>query len=420
MKYTQLSAEVNNKVQEHLDVVKEEILKAIPNTISIILYGGFGRGEGSVKVVGKDVMPANDYDIYVITKKRVDDEILDGIAKTVAKRLGKKGIEFHSFSKEQTIKDSFYLDLKCLTTDQLRKLFPMIRYYELRNSTTIIYGEDVRKLIPDYHVNDIPLAEGIRILLNRMTHLVEYLSLEGKHDEEVLAYFCAKAYIDSCTALLILSRKYVPYYRERAEIFSKNYKEDFPELYKKFPDLDKKILKYTKWKLNFNGLPEKDVMKFWYESRQSIFEVTKYYIGKCLNIEINDEEDLSRAIRAIGGVYYTPYLKIFLKDKFGISYGASLMRPCLNLYFKFLYFLRLKEKKIYSRIFLNLNAPDLLIFSALPYIIFALNSNGVDNLKLKKGIDILNKVYPVKGKSWEEVSQDYADAYVLFFLQKIV
>ncbi|MBS3171236.1 hypothetical protein J4449_01345 [Candidatus Woesearchaeota archaeon] len=423
-KYTALGIEVDKEVQKQLDIVAEEINKEIKNVKSMIVYGGFGRGEGSVKKTNNKYYPANDFDVYVITEKKVDGELLDNIARNVAKRLGSKGIEFNKFDKNWSFEDNFYLDLKCLTLDELKKLVPMIRYYELRNSSNIFYGEEVRNLIPDYKLNDIPLGEGFRVLLNRMTHLIEYFSTEGKYNDAVLSFFCAKAYIDSCTALLLLNKKYSPFYKKRMEEFYECYENDFPDLYKKLPDLHEKVKKYTLWKLNYNGLPEKDVIKFWMQTRKDFLEVVKYFMSEFTNKEIKNIGDLSDAIINLGKEHYLPYSRHFLKNSFNINSRALafITSKLIPFRFKQLYFSRLlKEKKIYPRILINKRSPDVVIFGAAPHILFGLNEDlTLDKENFMNGLKTLRKVYPTKAKTWEELSQDYANAYILFYLMKIV
>lgn len=424
-RFTLAGGEVDKEIERQLKVVTDEICKDIKDVESVLIYGGFGRGEGSVKKSNNKYYPANDFDVYVITRKKADDEVLDNIARRVAEKLGSRGIPFKRFDKDWSFENNFYLDLKCLTLDELKRLFPMLRYYELRNASNVIYGKDVRNLIPDYKIEDIPFGEGVRILLNRMTHLVEYLSLDGKHNDIVLSFFCAKAYIDSCTSLSFLSRRYYPSYKKRMEDFYENYKNDFPELYEKLPDLNEKVRKYTLWKLNFNGeLPEKDAVKFWLQTRKDFMEVVKYFFSRFLNKKIESIEELSNAIINLGEEYYFPYAKHYLKNNFGINsdFLSKIARRLIPLRFKYLYFLRiLKEKKAYPNIFLNKRSPDTIIFGSVPYILFAID----DQLKITKenfdnGLRTLKKVYPTNAKTWEELSQDYADAYVLFYLMKIV
>lgn len=424
MKYTLAGGKIDAEIQKYVDMAVQEILKKVPDAISIIIYGGYGRGEGSYFLDNGKVRPINDFDTYVITEKPVNPELLDSAADNFAKRLGIKGIPFKSFDKTWNFNDNFYLDLKCLTTAELKKLFPMIRYYELRNATNVVYGYDVRKLIPDYKISDIPLSEGARILMNRMTHLVEYLSMEGKHDPLTLSFFSTKAFIDSCTALSLLSGRYSPSYKKRMEDFHANYKKDFPELEKKLPKLAEKVKKYTNWKLNIKGLPEKDVFKLWLDARHHIAEVAKYYFGKMLNKKIETLDDLSMAIASMGKIYYKPYAEDFSRKnlKFRNPLVTRFLSFGINNYFKILYFLRLiKERKFHPRIFFNSGAPDVLIMAAMVYILFSLNEDkSINKENFNKGMKALRKVYPAKASKWEEISQEYADAYVLFYLQKIV
>ena len=423
-KYTLLGNEIDKEINNQLKIVSEEICKEIKDVKSIIIYGGFGRGEGSVKKIKNKYYPANDFDVYVITNKKADGHLLDNIAKKVASRLGSKGIEFDKFDKNWSFEENFYLDLKCLTLDELKKLVPMIRYYELRNASNIFYGEEVRNLIPNYKIEDIPLGEGFRILFNRMTHLVEYFSTEGKHNDTVLSFFCVKAYIDSCTALMLLSKKYTPSYKKRMEDFYKNYKKDFPELYKILPDLHEKIKKYTLWKLNFKGLPEKDVLKLWFQTRKDFLEVVKYFISKFTNKQINTIDELSKAVVNLGKEYYGPYSYFFVKNKFNSNSKILIngVRKSIPYGFKYLYFKKiLKEKQFYPRILFNKRSPDVIIFGSVPYILFAIDENlNTNKENFNKGKNLLNKVYPTKAETWEQLSQDYADAYIAFYLMKIV
>ena len=64
----------NKKVQiriiSDLNIIKNELLKYIPEIKALILAGGFGRGEGSVLLQDGLVQPINDYDIYIILPEK--------------------------------------------------------------------------------------------------------------------------------------------------------------------------------------------------------------------------------------------------------------------------------------------------------------------------------------------------------------
>jgi len=60
--------------------------------------------------------------------------------------------------------------------------------------------------------------------------------------------------------------------------------------------------------------------------------------------------------------------------------------------------------------------PDLKIFSIAPlFLSIKINNGDLDKIKLELG-----KIYPVKNDNWEELSIDYANAYIAFFLQKLI
>jgi len=69
--YTQINDErIDNKIEQELQIVCEEILKVI-KPVSIILFGGFGRGEGSAQISNGEVVLSKDYDTLLVVKKKL-------------------------------------------------------------------------------------------------------------------------------------------------------------------------------------------------------------------------------------------------------------------------------------------------------------------------------------------------------------
>jgi predicted nucleotidyltransferase len=422
IKYT-ISREANKKIQEDINLICNEINLRISGVISIILTGGFARGEGAAKKINGKFFPYNDYDIQIVSKEKVDKEKVDEISTEISRKLGYKGIiNFYPFKKEnQKMSDNFYIDLKCNTLGNLKKMLPRIRTVELKNNSMLLYGEDTRELIPNYKISDIPLSEGAKLLLDRISQMIEYYSTEGKHDKEFLNYIIQQAYASCCTSLLLLSGKYEIGYKKSMEIFKRNYKKDFPELYLIMPNLDEKIEEFIKWKTNPKKLPNENVEEEWFIARGNIIEVSKYFFKRFLNKDIKNIDELSSAILNMKKEFYLPYLKAELKNKtklFPKNY-ASLIIPLVSVLFKYRYNKRLKKiGKNKFRIFLN-ESPELLIYSASIFIISSISKNSINKEILEKGFRILSKVYPAKSESWEGISLDYANAYISFFLQKI-
>ncbi len=440
MKYTKNKSKlVESYLNEKIRIIIDIIRKRIPDTISIIMGGGFGKGEGSVVVKNKEVILINDFDMYVIAKKEYSEEIINNIAQEASRKIGKKGISsFIKFNKNRPLlKDFFYIDLKVIPINYLKKLPPMVKYYDLKNSSKVIYGKNVLDNIPDF---ELPLAEGARFLLNRMSHLVQhfYSSFFTKNvkenDHQIFLLHTIKTYTDACSALLILSKKYEPTYSKRLDVFKEIYSKDFPELKKLIPEYTEKIKEFTEFKLNFNlDAYRGNDLELWKQSRNYIGIATKYFFKEFLNKKINNYYDLSKAIEKSAVKYYNPYIKYILKRKFKLNinnkYILGLGSITAHIYMNFLYFNRMKEghNKLYIKSLFRIKPPELTFFSALPLILYSLNDNGKVNLKmLEDGKKILQKVYPVNVKHegnnlkyWEDIANVYSNAYVLFAFLKL-
>jgi hypothetical protein len=422
MKYT-IYPKANKKIERDVILICGEIRKRIPNVLSIMMTGGFARGEGSVKIKNGKIFPYNDYDIQVISSEKIEKDVVDKISIDISKELGYKGIiNFYPFKKEeQKMKGNFYIDLKCDAVSELKKLLPRIRTYELKNDSKILHGKDLRYLISDYKLKDIPLSEGAKLLLDRMSQMIEYYSIENKYDKEFLNYIIQQAYAACCTSLLLLSRKYQIGYKKSMNIFKKTYKKDFPELYKEFPNLDRKIEQFIKWKINPAKLPNDDVKAEWFEAKEKILGVARYFFSKFLNKKISNLQELSKAILEMRTKFYEPYLKSIIKNRIGINIDGMgfLFLPFVSLVLKYKYYKRLKKFNVNKlNVFLE-KSPDLIIFASVVYILASIGKKSVNKEVLMKGKNLLNRVYNPKGQNWENVSLDYANAYISFFLQKI-
>lgn len=404
---------INFEIDKHMKKIVEIILKKV-SPFSILLGGSFARGEGCVKMRGKKIFPYNDYDIYVITEKPVSENVKKILERETSEIIGYEGISILTdFKKQKQIAEkNFYVDLKFLLKKDLWKVLPRLRNYELKTAR-LLYGKDATKIIKKIDLKDVPLSEGVKLLLDRMSQLSYYYSQKG-YDAEFLTYIVQQAYAACLTALLLLSGKYETGYIKNMQNFLKTYRKDFPRLAKKLPNLDKKIGKFIEWRILPTKLPE-NPEKAWFECRQDILEVTKYFLSVFLKKRIDSIEELSESILKMAVPYYLPYLR----SKFNGFAKATI--PLLNIYFKFIYFAGLKRKSV--RVFFNLHSPDMIIFSVVPYVLFGIEKDGKENQEMvKKATNILNKIYPIKkkvAKKWEELSLEYAEAYFAFYLQKI-
>lgn len=279
----------NKVIEEDLEKIKKILIEE-SNPKSIILFGGFGKGEGMVHE-GK---PLNDYDVYVVGGKKLSDKDCEKLSVKCSNALGRGGLDFVEHSDEEYDEDRFFhVDVRFIDYGRINKLLPTQRTFELKNSSQIIYGEDVLGKIPDVKVPD---SDAIRILFNKMDHL---LICENKSNRKIKMIYVMKAYLDLCSALLIFKGDFSGYYSKRNEIFRKS---EFPD------ELKKKI----DWANNFRREPEFDK----YNTREEWGEA-KYWVSYAFKHIINDKfncgnnwEDIAKAVYyKLPYTYFSPYLK---------------------------------------------------------------------------------------------------------------
>ncbi len=438
MRYTKLSGNADREIGRHLDIICGEINREIGDVVSIVLMGGFAKGEGSVKLVNKRAMPLNDYDFYIITERKIGEKTLNLLEERCNRKIGKEGVPPDRFEIFYNFDRNFFVELHNMTVGGLNRALPLIRYLDLRNYGKTLCGRNVLDEIPDFKISDIPLSEHVRLIFNRMTNLIEFFNPEYMEKLprverlETLTYYTARAVLTAGTMLLFLSGKPDMRCEGSLRTLKRSFRRDFPELSKKMPCFLRDLELSTKWKLRPYSIEIPDIIELWFNARDYLGHLAALCFEKMLNERIEDWEDLSRKmVNDLPGVYYTPYIRHILKTKAGINSDAvsnrlSFMKRCLNLSF-FLRIMR-QRSRVYFRTIFSRAPPDLQIFSAAPLILFSIKRSGeIDAGMLRKAHRILNSVYPLEDAGtkdnkdyWMRLSRDYSNVKALFFFQKIV
>ena len=233
MKYT---AHNNNLIEEKIaqDIasIKEEIIREGKRwgIVSLILYGGFGRGEGSVVVDGDNIRPLNDYDFMAVSRHPLP-----------AYR------SFRRFIQGLDSRVSGYtIDVMIRPLWFMKRRHMSVFYYELKNSGKVLWGRDVLSLIPQIDANGIPLSDGICTLFNRLMSLMEAY---GVDDKKLVIYQCNKAVLTCMEILLLKAKRYHWSYKERLSIFKSIFEKSFPELFRDMPGFIDMAERATQFKL---------------------------------------------------------------------------------------------------------------------------------------------------------------------------
>jgi hypothetical protein len=285
------SEKVNQVIRQHLKLITEEILnfKDRLGLVSIILTGGFGRGEGSVLIKDRVVKPVNDYDISIIVKKHapflknVPDPRVFGIISQISSKIKNKI-------------QSAGVDIDILLYDQLPYSENSIKNFEKRFGSQVIWGLDAIGLLPEYDPKEIPLSDGVKLLFNRMTCLINGFPQANINRPNFSIQQSVKALHACCEALLLISGNYSYSYEERGRRFKLIFPNEFPDLSKNFP----KLLEYIEKSIKFKLFPDYEIFagyrELWPTVVDMYFEVLKYYIGKTYALGDSDLESIVNCV----------------------------------------------------------------------------------------------------------------------------
>lgn len=408
MKYTIYSHSVDRHIKKnYLDKIVRSIVRDC-NPISIILFGGFGRGEGSIEFINNKPVPYNDFDFYIVTEKKLSNQELDKISVNASYSIGKGGLEIAYYpEKNYNPKEFFHVDVRCIPYNKLGSLINTQRYYELKYGSQVIYGENVLNQIPEIKPENISVSEGLRNLFNKLHTML--LGLTKQYDEEqrkINIFWSYKCYLSICEALLILDGKFAPSSLKRSIIFSKIYKNNFPDLYEKIPNLVEKVNRATNFKLKLDF--DVNHAKLWKESLKDILAVFEYYLKKISG------EYVEKAIK--NKLPYT-YFRSYLKQKIGFNFFP--LQYILNLgYFNVLR----KKDRIYFKILCSWKDVGLKIILPIYYLLkYKLENNEKTKQEcLDKAYNELKNFIIIEKKDFWYLRERALMAYGLYYQQRLL
>ena len=102
-----------------------------------------------------------------------------------------------------------------------------------------------------------------------------------------------------------------------------------------------------------------------------------------------------------------------------------------QIYLNWEYFRRLKKYKntFYPRILWRKQAPEILLFSILPLILYSVDKHqNINRQQINTAMRKLRRLYPVSSDQkmlapnsvWDKAANHYSSAYILFAYQKLV
>ena len=417
---------VNKQIDSQLQLAAKTILKNITNVRSIIIAGGFGKGEGNIKLTenGK-VRCLRDFDIVCVVDRKPNSKVVDELHDQIYKSLGLINPESSLFRQQ-----SFAVDLKFLRKEDL--IYPDIYFYDLKAASQILWGEDVRPLIP-WTKKDVPLSSGLRLLFEKICGLLGHFSIayvQGKtptyQEKESLLSECRKTFIEIGTALCILARKYEPKYAQRAKILENFYATQFPELARVIPELPKKVVEYTDHRLRSYSLESyEDPVELWFSAQNYLREVFNFYLKRYTGKSLSDWDTLPNLMRTVAREYYKPFIgpllqtRLHFSSRFVLDVATFFYQGLTNL--EYAYVVALDEGRTHLRPLLRWYiSPSLKYFPAGAMLLFSLNRDGtIEKDLLRRAAKELRNCIPIKISSfdasgWEKLRYNFLKAHSLY------
>jgi hypothetical protein len=427
-----VNSRADAELTDQLSIMVNELVKLFGPECSVLLAGGFGRGEGSVKILENGgVVPLQDFDTYVVSDVFVQERLLNEAKSRIRERISRRlGFD--------VARVGFRVDVEVISPEDLERLPPDISAYELKVASKILYGSDRRYLIPLAKEN-IPLSSGAITLFHRAIGLIRHITPEMLTGVEPIAeekrlgciYECCKVYMEICTSFSLLGDFYTPSYRDRAELFSKYYRQRFPQLWRTLPSIPEEVRVCTNAKLMSDFSRFTNPVKLWFDTRDTYSACFKFFMGRYLGIDYIDDEQryFEQVYRQLKLVFFRDYLTHFLKNN-GLNPNWLLPPAILfsQVYDNFRYVNQAKriEGGYPSRLAFDWGSPLLKIFISALILLFAIDNSGqVKKKYLDQAEKILSGVYPVREKRnltveqrWIYLRDTCFKAHMLYFARK--
>lgn len=203
---------IDRVVLDDLDHIRNRVTAEIDAVQSLVLVGSFGRGEGTVERDDDGISPLNDYDVVVICEK--------------SSKLRNNQIRRKLCRLSSTLADELsirFVDLILRFDEDMFPLEPTKFNYDMQHGYHVFYGKDLIADRPPITVGDISDEEIRRLLLNRLTCILECAEVDSMgnvrplQDPSFLYHQTAKSIFAMIDSVLIAEGRYTPSYRTKPE-----------------------------------------------------------------------------------------------------------------------------------------------------------------------------------------------------------
>jgi hypothetical protein len=350
---------LNEKVNEIIEELKKEIIHNF-HPKSIIISGSFGKGEATVIEENGKLKFLSDCEVILIPYSWIfSRKKLYEFEQSFYKKTGLK-VDIWGFTP------TIHLCIPLLN----KKMKPLIANYDLKYGSKVVYGKNYLERIPGFKSEDIPVWEGIRLLLNRMAEALEHFSMDGS---DKMVFWCDKIILACQDALLLTIGKYTPSYRERNKIFIESIEQFDLSCIQTFAKL---TIEATNRRLNQSAGMPIEAMKYWFQVSKICDEVLRYVLKVGYRIGFEDYLD-----------FQEKYLRSPLQNYTTLPFNNSVLQNLFRFAKKIILGYKLPTLKMLLRLRTKW---DHVLYSHIPLLYFGIRDGlEVNTEYLKLVISLL-------------------------------
>jgi len=228
-------------IERDIGCVLSELLEWDSSVVSLVLTGGFARGEGAF-LKGR---PQNDYDFVVFRGFGRPERPYAKMRELLEQRIG------------------LHIDLAPVSTFRLPFLGKSIFWYETALRGRVIWGDDLLPKIRTRRPEDLDPAEGLRLLVNRAAGLL--LSSETT-DDHVRRIQASKGILAAADVHMLARGVFPPTQTERHHALSAMLTSDHPPV-----QLQKHWIDWAyRFKVDPANAPPADAAEAWRHAADAI------------------------------------------------------------------------------------------------------------------------------------------------------
>jgi predicted nucleotidyltransferase len=279
----EIDASVNKAVSHNLRILSQEIVRRLPDVLSIYLTGSYAASEGTVVIEDNDIKLLSDYDLVIITKEKASTA-----------NLCKKS--FPNLKNIYEMPGHPMFEVFIWRRSELSKLSPTKFLYDFK-SAKCIYGTEISASLPRFSASKIPISEGIRLVFNRaFGALVPFSPSMLNENPSVrkrrhLTFESVKLILGLCDALLITQGTYFTAPKKDTKKFLEELYSRFPQSTAGDPEIDDLIELALEYRIRPSVDIEQKALDLWFGSQSFLLMVLGVFFERLYRIKQSSLEE---------------------------------------------------------------------------------------------------------------------------------